>query len=76
MYCCATDHEIEDCPTLLGNIQDKRNNNNRNVHWISAEARDDKRNINIITHGGAKTKPDTVRHDPTQHQWVNKNTES
>jgi hypothetical protein len=28
MYCCAIDHDTEDYPTLLGNIQKKRNNNN------------------------------------------------
>jgi hypothetical protein len=53
----------------------KRNQNNQNVQWISAEARDDGRNINIVTRGGAKTGDDAVRQDPTQHQWVKKNTE-
>jgi hypothetical protein len=75
MYCHATDHDTEDCPTLLGKIQEKRNQNNQNVQWISAEARDDGRNINIVTQGGAKTGTDAVRQDPTQHQWVKKNTE-
>jgi hypothetical protein len=37
------------------------------------EARDDKRNINIVTQGGAKIGNDAVRKDPTQHQWVKKN---
>jgi hypothetical protein len=75
MYCRATDHDTEDCPTLLGKIQEKRNQNNQNVQWISAEARDDGRNINIVTRGGAKTGTDAVTQDPTQHQWVKKNTE-
>jgi hypothetical protein len=39
------------------------------------EARDDGRNINIVMHVGAKTGADTVRQDPTQHQWVKKHTE-
>jgi hypothetical protein len=59
----------------LGKIQEKRNQNNQNVQWISAEARDDGRNINIVTRGGAKTGTDAVTRDPTQHQWVKKNTE-
>jgi hypothetical protein len=42
-------HDTEYCLTLLGKIQDKRNQNNQNVQWISAEARDDGRNINIVT---------------------------
>jgi hypothetical protein len=64
MYCRATDHDTEDCPTLLGKIQEKRNQNNQNVQWISAEARDDGRNINIVTRGGAKTGTDAVKQDP------------
>jgi hypothetical protein len=40
------------------------------------EARDEGRNINIITRGGAKTRNDAVRQEPTQHQWVKKNVES
>jgi hypothetical protein len=51
----------------LGKIQEKRNPNNQNVQWISAEARDDGRNINIVMQGGAKTRTDTVRKDPMQH---------
>jgi hypothetical protein len=50
--------------TLLGKIQEKRNQNNQNVQWISAEARDDGRNINIVTRGGAKTGTDAVKQDP------------
>ena len=49
MYCRATDHDIEDCPTLLGKIQEIMNQNNQNVQWISIEARDDGKNINIVT---------------------------
>jgi hypothetical protein len=75
MYCHAIDHDIEDCTTLLGKIQEKRNQNNHNVQWIYAEARDDGRHINIVTQGGAKIRTDTVRKYPMQHQWVKKNIE-
>jgi hypothetical protein len=61
MYCRVADHDTEECPTLLGKIQEKWNQNNQNVQWISTEVRDDGRNINIVTHGGAKTGYDTVR---------------
>jgi hypothetical protein len=60
MYCCATYHDTKDCPTLLGKIQEKRNQNNPNVQWISAEAMDDGRNINIVTRGGGNTGDDVV----------------
>jgi hypothetical protein len=60
MYCRALNHDMEECPTLLGKIQEKRNQNNQNVQWISAKARDEGRNINIVMHGGAKTGNDTV----------------
>jgi hypothetical protein len=63
-------------PNTFGENSRKRNQNNQNVQWISAEARDDGRNINIVTRGGAKTGDDVVRQDPTQHQWVKKNIES
>jgi hypothetical protein len=59
----------------LGKIQEKRNQNNQNVQWIFAEARDDGGNINIVTRRGAKTGDDVVRQDPTQHQWVKNNVE-
>jgi hypothetical protein len=75
MYCHASDHDMEECPTLLGKIQEKRNQNNQNVQWISAEVRDEGRNINIVTWGGAKTGNDAVIQEPTQHQWVKKNVE-
>jgi hypothetical protein len=55
MYCRATYHETEYCPTLLVKIQDKRNKKNQNVQWISSEEREEGRNINIFTRGGAKT---------------------
>jgi hypothetical protein len=42
-------------------IQEKRNQNNQNVQWIFAEARDDGRNINIVTCIGDKTGNDAVR---------------
>jgi hypothetical protein len=76
MYCRATNHDTEDCPTLLGKIEEKRNQNNQNVQWIFAKARDDGRNINIVTRGSSKTRTDAVRPDPSQHQWVKKNTET
>jgi len=47
-YYCTTNHDTEECPTLLGKIQEKRNQNNQNVQWISAEAKDDGRNINMF----------------------------
>jgi hypothetical protein len=75
MYYCASDHDTEDCLRLMGKIQKKRNRNNQNVQWISTEERDDGRNINVVTRGGAKTGDDVVRQDPTQHQWVKKNVE-
>jgi hypothetical protein len=61
MYCRASDHDTKECPTLLVKIQEKRNQNNQNVQWILVEARDEGQNINIVTHGGAKTGTDTVR---------------
>jgi len=61
----------------LGKIQENINQNNQNVQWIFAEARDDGRNINIVTcGGGSKTGPGAVRQDPSKHQWVKKNTET
>jgi hypothetical protein len=39
------------------------------------EARDDRRNINIVTWGGAKIGNDTIIQEPTQHQWVKNNVE-
>jgi hypothetical protein len=74
MYCHAEDHDTEDCLTLLGKIQEKRNQN-KHVQWIFAEAREEGRNINIVTRGGSKTGTDAVKQDPAQHQWVKKNTE-
>jgi hypothetical protein len=35
---------------------------------------DDGKNINIVTRGGANTGVDASKQDPTQHQWVKKNT--
>jgi hypothetical protein len=37
--------------------------------------RDEEKNINIVTRGGAKTKNDAVRQELLQHQWVKKNVE-
>jgi hypothetical protein len=75
MYCRATDHDTEDCTTFWGRFKEKRNQNNQNVQWISAEAREDGRNINIVMCGGAKTGDDAVKQEPVQHQWVKKNIE-
>jgi hypothetical protein len=58
MYCHASDHDTEECLTLLVNIQEKRNH--QNVQWISAEVRDEGQNINIVTHVGDKTGNDVV----------------
>jgi hypothetical protein len=68
-------HYTEEFPTLLGKTQEKRNQNNHNVQWISTDSRDDGRNINIVMHRGANTGANAVRHEPTQHQWVKKNIE-
>jgi hypothetical protein len=75
MYCCAVDHDTEACLILLGKIQEKGNQNNQIVQWISTETRDDGKNINIVTRGGANTGEDETKQDPTQHQWVKKNIE-
>ena len=73
MYYRATNHDTEDCLTLLGKIQEKRNQNNQNVQWISVEDKDDGRNIIIVTLKGAKIGIDAVSRDLDQHQWVKKN---
>jgi hypothetical protein len=73
MYCHASDHDMEECLTLLVNIQEKRNQNNKNVQWISVEPRDEGHNINIVTCRGVKTGNDADQQDPAQHQWVKKN---
>jgi hypothetical protein len=70
MYCRASDHDTEECLTLLVKIQEKRNQKNQNVQWILAEARDERWDINIVTRGEAKTGNDAVRKEPTQNQWV------
>jgi hypothetical protein len=75
MYYHTSNHDIEECLPLLVNIQEKRNQNNQNVQWISTEARDDGRRLNISTHGGTKKGSDSVRQEPTQNQWVKKKTE-
>ena len=74
MYCRRTDHDTKDCTILLGKIQEKHNQNNQNVQWISAEAREDGRNINIVTCGGDKIGDDAAKQEPVQHQWIKKNT--
>jgi hypothetical protein len=75
MYCRASNHNTEECPTLLVKIQEKSNQNNQNVQWISSEARNEGWNINIVTHGGDKTGNDTAHQELVQNQWVKKNTE-
>jgi hypothetical protein len=75
MYFRTLDHDTEECLILLVNIQKKRNQNNQNVQWISVKARDEGKNINIVTHGGAKTCTNAIRQEPEQNQWVKKNTE-
>jgi hypothetical protein len=55
IYCWAFDHDIEDCLTLLGKLQEKRKENNQNFQWIFAEVRNDGININVVTHRGSKT---------------------
>jgi len=64
MYYRASNHEREDCPTLLIKIQDKRNQNNQNVQCIAMENKEeDGKNINIVTRGGAKTGEDATKKD-------------
>jgi hypothetical protein len=75
MYCRASDHDTEECPTLLWKIQEKRNKNNHNAQCISAKEMDEKTNINIVTCGGDNIGNDAVRQDPTQQQFVKKNDE-
>jgi hypothetical protein len=41
MHCHASDHDTEECPTLLGKIQEKRNQHNQNVQWILVKVRDE-----------------------------------
>jgi hypothetical protein len=72
IYFHVSDHDTEECPTLLGKIQEKRNQNNHNVQWISAEVRDEGRNINIVTRRGNKIGNDALRQESVQHQWVKK----
>jgi len=73
MYYRVAYHNIEDCLTLFRKIQEKRNQNNQNVQWISVEDKDDGRNIIIVTLKGAKIGIDAISCDLDQHQWVKKN---
>jgi hypothetical protein len=75
MYFRTSDHDTEECPTILGKIKEKINQNNQNVQWIPSKAGDEGRNISIVTRGGAKTRNDAVRQESSQHQWVKKNVE-
>jgi hypothetical protein len=61
MYCHVAYHDREDYPTLLGKIQEKRNQRNQNVQWIYIEAKDDGKKINIVTRGGSKTGVDVSK---------------
>jgi hypothetical protein len=75
MYCPATDHEKEYCPTLLIKIEDKRKQYNQNVQWIGVENREeDEKNISIVTRGGSKIGEDAANKDQDQYQQVRKNT--
>jgi hypothetical protein len=57
MYCCTTNHNAKDFLTLMINIQEKKNPNNKNVQWIATENReDDGKNINIVTLRGTNTR--------------------
>jgi hypothetical protein len=76
MYCLTSDHKTEECLTLLVKIQEKRNQNNQNVQWISAKEREDGWNINIVTYGGTKIGKDAVRQELLHNQWVKKKTET
>jgi hypothetical protein len=73
MYYHASDHDTEECLTLLVKIQEKRNQKNQNVQWISVEARDEGQNINVVNRGGDKAGNDAVRQEPAQNQWVKRN---
>jgi hypothetical protein len=75
MYFHATDHETQDCLTLMVNIQYKRYQNNQNVQWIYMEKKEeDGKNINIVTRGGEKKGIDAKNKDQYQCQWFMKNT--
>jgi hypothetical protein len=73
MYCHTSNHDTEECHALLGNIQEKKNQNNHKDEWISIKSRDEGQNINIVMHRGAKIGNDATRQEPVQHQWVKKN---
>jgi hypothetical protein len=75
MYFRVSNHDIKDYPTLLGKIQEKKNQNNQNVQWIYTEAGDDGKNINIVARGGSKTGFEVAKQDLSQHQWFKKNIE-
>jgi hypothetical protein len=60
--------KIEDCPTLLIKIQDKRNHTKQNVQWMGVENREeDGKKINIVTKGGAKIREDAAKKDQDQY---------
>jgi len=58
---------------IIGKNTGKKEPKIQNVQWISIEARDDGKNINIVTRGGSKTGVDVEKQEPSQHQWVKKN---
>jgi hypothetical protein len=69
-YCRTKDHNKEYFLTLLTKIQEKRNHNNMNVQWIATEARDDGKQINIVTRGGTKKGEDTMNKNQGQYHWI------
>jgi hypothetical protein len=60
MYCRVSDLDTKECSKLLWKIQEKINQNNQNVQWISVEVRDEGRNNNIVMRGGDKIGNDIV----------------
>jgi hypothetical protein len=66
MYCHAIDHDTKYFLTLMTRIQEKRNENNQNVQWISMETKEyDGKNINIVTRGQTKTGSDAAKKNRT-----------
>jgi hypothetical protein len=76
MYYHAAYNDTKDCLTLLVKMQEKRNQNNRNVQWIPVKNRkEDGKKINIVTICGAKTRDYETKNNQDIHQWVRKNVE-
>jgi hypothetical protein len=51
---------MEECPTLLGKIWEKRNRTTKMFNGFQLKLGMKDRNINIVMHGGAKTGNDAV----------------